>query len=245
MMGTKVRDFPPVSNLSLEELIPEDNFYHRLDETLDLSFIKELVRGCYACSRRPSVDPVGFFRLQLVMVFEGIRSERQLMEVVADRLSVRWYLGYRPVVAHLLPVAPSAAPRYRRRQVRYRRERLSYRAGQRPGVHGVAPQRGQTRHLWQGGVRLRRTRGPLSMPGQRALETPGREEVQQIESRGEDNHLPDQGLILPEMRTEGEMHLQQALGRILRRGPFEGCLDRVRAYQGTYIYEKALRKRQV
>jgi transposase len=43
---------------------------------------------------RPSVDPVVFFRLQLVMFFEDIRSERQLMEVAADRLSIRWFLGY-------------------------------------------------------------------------------------------------------------------------------------------------------
>src|SRR6266571_4277573 len=28
------------------------------------------------------------------MFFEGIRSERQLERVAADRLSVRWYLGY-------------------------------------------------------------------------------------------------------------------------------------------------------
>jgi transposase len=28
------------------------------------------------------------------MFFEGSRSERQLMEVAADRLSIRWYLGY-------------------------------------------------------------------------------------------------------------------------------------------------------
>ncbi len=35
-----------------------------------------------------------FFRLQLVMFFEDVRSERRLMEVAADRLSVRWYLGY-------------------------------------------------------------------------------------------------------------------------------------------------------
>ena len=30
----------------------------------------------------------------MVMFFEGIRSERQLLAVAADRLSVRWYLGY-------------------------------------------------------------------------------------------------------------------------------------------------------
>src|SRR5215213_11953742 len=94
MMGTKMRHFSPLPNLSLEELVPKDNFYRRLDAMLDLSFVRELVRECYACSGRPSVDPVVFFRLQLVMFFEGIRSERELMEVGADRLSVRWFLGY-------------------------------------------------------------------------------------------------------------------------------------------------------
>ena len=48
----------------------------------------------YANGGRPSVDPVVFFKLQLVMFFEDIRSERQLMGVVSDRLSLRWYLGY-------------------------------------------------------------------------------------------------------------------------------------------------------
>jgi hypothetical protein len=37
---------------------------------------------------------VVFFRLQLVMFFEDIRSERRLMEVATDRLSIRWFLGY-------------------------------------------------------------------------------------------------------------------------------------------------------
>lgn len=40
------------------------------------------------------MDPVVFFKLQLVMFFEDLRSERQLMRVVADRLSLRWYVGY-------------------------------------------------------------------------------------------------------------------------------------------------------
>jgi transposase len=95
MMGIKEREFRPLpDNLSLEELVPKDNFYRRLEATLDLSFVRDLVRDCYASSGRPSVDPVVFFRLQLVMFFEDIRSERQLMEVAADRLSVRWFVGY-------------------------------------------------------------------------------------------------------------------------------------------------------
>ena len=78
MMGTKMRHFSPLPNLSLAELVPKDNFYRHLDAMLDLSFVRDLVRECYASSGRPSVDPVVFFRLQLVMFFEDIRSERRL-----------------------------------------------------------------------------------------------------------------------------------------------------------------------
>jgi len=95
MMGIKDRSFSALPhNVSLEELVPKENFYRRLQSTLNLSFVRELVRPLYAGAGRPSVDPVVFFKLQLVMFFEDLRSERQLMSVVADRLSLRWYLGY-------------------------------------------------------------------------------------------------------------------------------------------------------
>ena len=62
MMGAKIRSFAHLGDdLSLEELFPQDNFYRRLEATLDLSFVRDLVRDCYACSRCPSVDPMVFF----------------------------------------------------------------------------------------------------------------------------------------------------------------------------------------
>jgi transposase len=95
MMGTKIRSFAPLPHdLSLEDLVPDDHFYRRLEARLNLSFVRELVGPLYARGGRPSVDPVVFFKLQLVMFFEDLRSERQLMRVVSDRLSLRWYLGY-------------------------------------------------------------------------------------------------------------------------------------------------------
>ena len=95
MMGTKERNFRSLpEDISLEDLVPEDNFYRRLQERLDLSFVREMVEDRYAHSGRPSVDPEVFFRLQLVMFCEGIRSERELMRIVSDRLSLRWYVGY-------------------------------------------------------------------------------------------------------------------------------------------------------
>ncbi len=94
MLGSKERIFAPLVNVSLEELVPPDHFYRHLEHTLDLAFVRDLVHDCYAAGGRPSIDPVVFFKLQLIMFFEGIRSERQLMRVAADRLSLRWYLGY-------------------------------------------------------------------------------------------------------------------------------------------------------
>ena len=94
MMGTKARAFAPLVAVSLEALVPHDHFYRHLERTLDLSFVRDLVQETYAGGGRPSIDPVVFFKLQLVMFFEDIRSERLLMQHAADRLSVRWYLGY-------------------------------------------------------------------------------------------------------------------------------------------------------
>ena len=94
MMGTKERSFAPLIKVSVEELVPQDHFYRHLERTLDLSFVREFVHETYARGGRPSIDPVVFFKLQLVMFFEGIRSERQLMRHAADRLSIRWYIGY-------------------------------------------------------------------------------------------------------------------------------------------------------
>jgi len=94
MMGIKERTFAPLPPVTLEDLVPPNHFYRRLERTLDLRFVRDVVCAAYADIGRPSIDPVVFFKLQLILFFEDLRSERQLMHVVADRLSLRWYLGY-------------------------------------------------------------------------------------------------------------------------------------------------------
>jgi transposase len=80
--------------VSLEDLVPVHHFYRHLETKLDLSFVREWARELYADRGRPSIDPVVFFKLQLVMFFEGIRSERLLIETASVHLAHRWYLGY-------------------------------------------------------------------------------------------------------------------------------------------------------
>ena len=94
MMGTKERSFAPLINVSVEELVPQDHVYRHVEQTLDLSFVREFVQEAYAHGGRPSIDPIVFFKLQLVMFFEGIRSERQLMRHAAYMIKT-WgtYLG--------------------------------------------------------------------------------------------------------------------------------------------------------
>src|SRR5919112_115216 len=81
--------------VSLEDLVPRDHFYRHLEATLDLGFVREWARELYAERGRPSIDPVVYFKLQLVMFFEGLRSERKLVETASLHLAHRWYLGYR------------------------------------------------------------------------------------------------------------------------------------------------------
>jgi transposase len=79
---------------SLESLVPQDHFYRSLDAALDLSFVREWAADLYAPIGRPSIDPEVFFRFQLLAFFEGIRSERKLVEHASLNLAHRWYLGY-------------------------------------------------------------------------------------------------------------------------------------------------------
>jgi transposase len=94
MLGHKAREFKQHQSISLEELVPDDNFYRQVEQTLDLRFVRELVAELYSNIGRASIDPVVFFKLQLIAFFEGIRSERQLMETVNLNLAHRWFIGY-------------------------------------------------------------------------------------------------------------------------------------------------------
>src|SRR5258706_5877072 len=94
MLGHKTRDFRQHESISLEDLVPKDNFYRQVERSIDLSFVRELADEFYSSIGRPSIDPVVFFKLQLIAFFEGIRSERQLMETVNLNLAHRWFIGY-------------------------------------------------------------------------------------------------------------------------------------------------------
>src|SRR6266571_3997978 len=92
MRGHRSKQFKIFAPTTLESLVPGDSFYRVLESKLDLSFVHDLTRDRYGEAGRPSIDPIVFFKLQLVLFFEGLRSERELVRTAANRLSGQWLI---------------------------------------------------------------------------------------------------------------------------------------------------------
>jgi transposase len=84
-----------VEMVCLDELVPEEDRYRRLDRLIDWSFVRELAGPYYAGSiGRPSIDPIVLVKLMLVSALEGIGSTRELLRQAGMRLDLRRFLGY-------------------------------------------------------------------------------------------------------------------------------------------------------
>jgi transposase len=84
-----------VEIVCLDELIPEDDLYRRIDALVDWGFVRAAAAPYYAeAVGRPSLDPVVLLKLMLAGALEGIGSMRELLRVAARDLSLRRFLGY-------------------------------------------------------------------------------------------------------------------------------------------------------
>ena len=60
---------------TMEELVPEDSLFRKIDKYIDFTFIYEEVKSLY-CEHngRPSIDPVVLFKLVFIQAIEGING---------------------------------------------------------------------------------------------------------------------------------------------------------------------------
>jgi transposase len=80
--------------VSLDTLVPADNFYRKLDRTLDLQYLYKSTSRYYGTEGQESIDPVVFFKILLVGYLNNINSNRKLIEFCSDSLNVRMFLKY-------------------------------------------------------------------------------------------------------------------------------------------------------
>jgi transposase len=94
MMGQKRIQAKLMYSINIEDFVPIDNFYRRVDQVLDLRFLYQECKAFYGTTGNPSLDPVVFFKLLLFGYFEHIICDRELIRRASDSLGVRLYLGY-------------------------------------------------------------------------------------------------------------------------------------------------------
>jgi transposase len=105
-----------VEMVCLDELIPEDDRYRRLDRLVDWSFVRELAASYYAEDvGRPSIDPIVLVKLMVAGALEGIGSTRELLRQAGMRLDLRRFLGYG--LSERLPVHQTLSHAHTRRFV--------------------------------------------------------------------------------------------------------------------------------
>ncbi len=81
---------------TLGELVPDDHVLKRVDNVLDLSWLRREVADCYCADNgRPGIDPEAAVRLMLAGLFQGIVHDRKLMREAQVNLAIRWFAGYR------------------------------------------------------------------------------------------------------------------------------------------------------
>ena len=85
----------------LSELVPANHLLKKISKLVDFSFIYPVVKKLYANNfGRPSVDPVLFFKMQLIGYVFGIKSDRQLCKEIQLNIAYRWFckLGINDIV---------------------------------------------------------------------------------------------------------------------------------------------------
>jgi transposase len=94
MQGKKEYSEKLFLSFQLSQKVPENNFYRRLKNSIDLHFVTQQTNQYYGTEGQQSIDPEVFFKLMLVGYLENINSDRKIIEHAAMRLDILFFIGY-------------------------------------------------------------------------------------------------------------------------------------------------------
>ncbi len=78
----------------LEQRVRQNHPLRKVKALIDFDFIYAKVRDKYGYNGNVSVPPPVILKLMLLLVFYNVRSERELMDTLPERLDWLWFLGY-------------------------------------------------------------------------------------------------------------------------------------------------------
>jgi transposase len=96
MMG---RDDPPQPSLfytsfNLDKRIRSNHPLRRVAKAIDFGFVSDDVEHLYGTNGNVSVPPPVILKLLVLLMLYNVRSEREMMDTLPERLDWLWFLGY-------------------------------------------------------------------------------------------------------------------------------------------------------
>jgi transposase len=95
MMGEQKSE-PQLFNyaVNLEKRVRANHPLRQVKATIDFDFVRKEVAHCYGKNGNESVAPEVILKMMFLLFFDDIKSERELMEVIGERLDYLWFLDY-------------------------------------------------------------------------------------------------------------------------------------------------------
>lgn len=81
-------------NVNLDKRVRSNHPLRKVLQVVDFDFSYSEVQDLYGKNGNESVPPPVILKLMLLLVYYNVRSERELMETVPERLDWLWFLGY-------------------------------------------------------------------------------------------------------------------------------------------------------
>lgn len=79
---------------TMEELVPQESLFRKIDKYIDFTFIYDEVKDLYCKNNgRPSIDPVVLFKIVFIQALDGLKSMRQTCKKIKVDAEYRWFLG--------------------------------------------------------------------------------------------------------------------------------------------------------
>jgi transposase len=95
MMGQQKSE-PELFNyaVNLEKRVRSNHPLRKVKAAIDFGFVREEVAHCYGKKGNESVAPEVILKMMFLLFFDDIKSERELMEVIGERLDYLWFLDF-------------------------------------------------------------------------------------------------------------------------------------------------------
>src|SRR6201988_2362355 len=80
--------------VNLDKRVRSDHPLRRINETLELDFVRREILRFYGTKGNVSEDPLVIMKMMLLLFLDNVRSERELMRIIPERLDYNWFLCY-------------------------------------------------------------------------------------------------------------------------------------------------------